>query len=141
VAFEIYKNAQGKYTRWVTFGAGTLIGVLIAHYVWTILTATLAPEWAYRNYVIFGVPLVIFLALGWMMFRIINNPKAADFMIATESEMKKVSWSNRREIIGGTKVVIATTLILAAVLWAVDFAFSMFFDWMGVLPLGAGGGG
>jgi preprotein translocase subunit SecE len=52
--------------------------------------------------------------------------------------MKKVSWSIKREIVGGTKVVIATTMILAAMLWAVDLAFGFFFQWIDVLQAGAG---
>ena len=41
--------------------------------------------------------------------------------------MKKVSWSSREEVIGSTKVVIVTTLIMAALLFLVDFAFANFF--------------
>jgi len=131
VAFEIYKRGQGKYTRTVTFAAGGLIGLLVAHYVWNQLRATELGE-----YVVYGVPVAIFVAVGLLMFRAVNRPRSADFMIATEGEMKKVSWSSKREIVGGTKVVITTSLILAVLLWAVDLAFSFFFRWVGVLQIG-----
>ena len=72
------------------------------------------------------------------MYMAINKPRSADFMIATEGEMKKVSWSSRREVVGGTKVVIATTFILALMLWAVDLAFGFFFMEIGVLQKVAG---
>jgi preprotein translocase SecE subunit len=37
--------------------------------------------------------------------------------------MKKVSWSNRAELMGSTTVVIATVFLLAAIIWAVDTLF------------------
>jgi preprotein translocase subunit SecE len=128
--FEIYKRGQGKYTRVITLiavvvitviGAGILSGMFKAY----ALTAKPAIR--------FGVPSVLVLAVAALMFWIVNRPGNADFMIATEGEMKKVSWSSRKEIIGGTKVVVATTLILAVLLWAVDLAFGFFFKWIGVM--------
>ena len=132
MAVEIYKRGQGRYTRSVTFGAGSVIGLLFARYLYGLLTGTgLSYYWQY------GIPVALFVAAVGLMFWIVNRPGNADFMIATEGEMKKVSWSSRREIIGGTKVVIATTLLLAVVLWAVDLAFAMFFKQIGVLQVGS----
>jgi preprotein translocase subunit SecE len=54
-------------------------------------------------------------------------------MIATEGEMKKVSWSTKNEIIGSTKVVIMFTVLLALVLFVVDLAFQTMFSSIGVL--------
>ena len=131
MAFEIYKRGQGKYTRIVTFLSGTLIGALLAHYVWAMLQDS-----RLNRYVVYAIPVVLFLGAAALMFWIVNRSGNADFMIATEGEMKKVSWSSRREIIGGTKVVVATTLILALLLWAVDVTFGFFFKWVGVLQMG-----
>ena len=118
VAFDIYKRGQGKYTRVVTFVAGTVIGLLVARYVWEELRAVtnLTP------YVVYGVPLVIFGGVLLLMAWVVNRPRSADFMIATEGEMKKVS--------------IATTLIMAVLLWTVDQAFYFFFSAIGVLQIG-----
>ena len=110
---EIYKRGQGKYTRTATLVAGMLIRVLVAWYVGEQLADTI-------EYVRYGVPAAILAGAAVVMFWIVNRAGSADFMIATEGEMKKVSWSSKREIIGGTKVVITTTLILALLLWAVD---------------------
>jgi preprotein translocase subunit SecE len=68
-----------------------------------------------------------------MYFWVVNYPSRADFMIATESEMKKVSWSSRKEVVGSTKVVIVTTFILAIILFGVDFLFTLIFHGMGIL--------
>ncbi|MEK7731025.1 MAG: preprotein translocase subunit SecE, partial [Planctomycetota bacterium] len=58
---------------------------------------------------------------------------SSDFMIATEGEMKKVSWSSKREIIGSTKVVILFTLLMSLFLFIVDIVFMELFGGMGVL--------
>lgn len=129
--FEIYKRGQGKWTRLITFLSGTLIAALIAEYIWSEMKVL---DWPL--FVLYGIPVVIVLVVAAMMFWVVNRPANADFMIATEGEMKKVSWSSRRELIGGTKVVVATTLIMALLLWSVDVAFGFFFKWVGVLQLG-----
>jgi preprotein translocase SecE subunit len=61
--------------------------------------------------------------------------KSSDFMIATEGEMKKVSWSRKREVIGSTKVVIMFTLLLALLLFFVDLVFQYIFSEVGVLKI------
>jgi len=52
--------------------------------------------------------------------RYLNMAKAADFLIATESEMKKVSWSSKAELIGSTMVVIVTVVLLAVFIYVAD---------------------
>ena len=133
MVFEIYKRGQGKYTRMVTLVAGVLIGLLVAWYVGEQLADTV-------EYVRYGVPAAILVGAVMVMFWIVNRAGSADFMIATEGEMKKVSWSSKREIIGGTKVVITTTLILALLLWAVDLGFGFFFRWIRVIEMTGGAG-
>jgi preprotein translocase subunit SecE len=84
-------------------------------------------------YVQFILPALIVLGLAWVMFRyVINRPAAADFLIATEGEMKKVSWSSTKEVVGSTKVVIVTTFLLAALLFLVDFVFVNLFSMIGI---------
>ncbi|MCP4709719.1 MAG: preprotein translocase subunit SecE [Planctomycetes bacterium] len=56
-------------------------------------------------------------------------------MIATEGEMKKVSWSSRKEIMSSTLVVIITVAIMALLLMAVDLGFSYLFYEIGVLKV------
>jgi preprotein translocase subunit SecE len=132
---NIYKPGQGKYTRLLTLAGGGVIGLAIAREFFKNLSGA-----DYSVYVVYGVPLAIFVGICALMLWIVNKPRSADFMIATESEMKKVSWSSRREIIGGTKVVIVTTLVMALTLWAVDLAFGFFFTKVGVLIVTGGGG-
>ncbi len=70
--------------------------------------------------------IIIFWVVG-------HKPTSAEFLIATDGEMKKVNWSTRREILGSTWVVIAASFILAAILYVVDLAFQWFFVSIDVL--------
>ncbi len=126
--FDIYKRGQGKYTRIGTYAGAvgvTLIGAALLPPKIQLITG--------NAYVMFGVPTLLLIGMAWLMFWVVNRPGAADFMIATESEMKKVSWSSRKEVVGSTKVVIVTTLIMAVILFGVDFLFAAIFHWMGIL--------
>ena len=141
MALKIYKRGQGKYTRSVTFAGGVAVSALIAYEVWKSLNGSNMGFWKVSTvpfglYLVYGIPLVVFAAVVVVAYLAVNRPRSADFMIATEGEMKKVSWSSRREIIGGTKVVITTTFILASMLWVVDLAFELCFEWGGVLQMG-----
>jgi preprotein translocase SecE subunit len=79
------------------------------------------------------IPAVIFLLIAWGTFRILNTPRYADFMIDTEGEMKKVSWSTKKEIMTSTKVVISTVIIMAVLLVVVDIIFAEILTKVGVL--------
>ncbi len=46
------------------------------------------------------------------------------------AELKKVTWPNREEVIASTKVVLVSTIIIAALLGLVDFILFKFVDWI-----------
>ena len=126
--FEIYKRGQGKYTRIVTFASVTAIAMIGAY---TLSQKLDAASVAIR----FGIPTAAVVGMALLMFWMVNRPKSADFLIATEGEMKKVSWSSRKEVVGSTKVVIVTTFIMAVILFGVDFVFTVAFSWLGIMRL------
>lgn len=70
------------------------------------------------------------LLIGWFVG---SSPKSADFLIATDSEMKKVNWSTYKQIKGSTIVVIVATFLIAGFLFVIDLGFSTFFKWIDVL--------
>ncbi|QJW99636.1 preprotein translocase subunit SecE [Frigoriglobus tundricola] len=84
----------------------------------------------------FVIPIVLLLATIWVAFRAVNVPDFAEFLIATEAEMNKVSWSTRKRLFQDTVVVLLTTLIMTVFLLVVD----LFWGWLlsrstvGVLP-------
>jgi preprotein translocase subunit SecE len=130
--FEIYKKGQGRYTRIGTF-AGIMAIVTIGVAVLAETLGAALPRSGFRVYLQYGIPVTIVGLAAWLMFMVVNRQRSADFLIATESEMKKVSWSSRREVIGSTKVVIIITLIMSFLLYSVDWVFVQFFSWTGVM--------
>ncbi|MBI4716392.1 MAG: preprotein translocase subunit SecE [Planctomycetes bacterium] len=131
--FESYKREQGKSVRVGSFcGALALIG-WGAMFLYDRLAIYEGDE-AWRLLITPGIPLLVFTlfaaAAWWVIFA---HRSTGDFMIATEGEMKKVSWSSKKEIIGSTKVVIVFTFLLALIIFVVDVAFQALFTWIGVL--------
>ena len=131
--FQQYKPEQGKATLMGTlFCAGALIA-WGAVFLYDELQVYEGDE-AWRLLITTGLPIVFavacFAVVWWIAF---VSRTSSDFMIATEGEMKKVSWSSRREIIGSTKVVILFTVLMSVFLFVVDIAFQAFFSGIGVL--------
>ncbi len=91
--------------------------------------------WGYRNrlYIQSAVAVVVIAIFGVLTFWVLNKPNIADFMIATEAEMKKVNWPSRREIIGSTWVVIVGMLLFGLILFVVDVGFLELFRQIGIL--------
>jgi preprotein translocase SecE subunit len=89
----------------------------------------------------FFIPMLLALITLWVAFRAVNVPNFAEFLIATEAEMNKVSWSSRKRLMQDTVVVLLTTLIMTLFLLVVD----LFWGWLlsrstvGVLPSRATG--
>ena len=52
------------------------------------------------------MPAVLAAGLGWLIFRLVQYPPFVDFLIATEAEMNKVSWTSRAELNRATAVVL-----------------------------------
>lgn len=77
--------------------------------------------------------LVLLVGAGLIFYFIGSHPSSCEFLIATDGEMKKVNWSTRREVLGSTWVVIASSFLIAGMLYVVDLAFQSFFVAIGVL--------
>ena len=134
--FHIYKPGQGYWTRMGTAAAAALVAALTAHFLYQQL-----PVWL-RNFgmsqdaarptsiwIIAG----LLIAFGLFVFYLMNKPTNADFLIATDSEMKKVNWTSKKELMGSTKVVIIFMFLIAAMLFAFDIVFGYVFYWLDVL--------
>ena len=125
MVFDIYKRGQGKYTRLCSaFGAVIIVG-LGCMQLYKKLQATDLGLWAETM-----VPAGLFVALSVLIFWLVNKPSVADFMIAAEGEVKKVSWSSRKEIAVSTIVVIVVVIVMAALLGTTDLLFHGFFMWL-----------
>jgi len=154
----IYKGSQGLRVR-----RGTLVGILILGVcgIWTLhthntLVTYAAPaaagggnDWVLTipftgGYYIpilkdvkFTVPLLLLLLTFWVAFRAVNFPAFADFLIATEAELNKVSWTTRRRLYQDTIVVLVTVVLLTVFLMVVDIAWGWLLSrkWVGVIQV------
>jgi preprotein translocase subunit SecE len=123
----LYKRTQGRVTRQVTAAA---LFVTIALGCWRLVDTLEGWKWLQARamgleYVIPGV----LMALGaWLSYRLVNHPPFADFLIAVEAEMAKVSWPSRRELVRATIVVLVTMLVLTVMLYVYDTVWSLLLD-------------
>jgi preprotein translocase subunit SecE len=131
----IYKRSQGRIARQVTFGA---IWLLIAVGAWRLgemlqKNTGSGADLAGGIPVAVVVPVAVGLIGGWIAFRLVNLPSFADFLIAVEAEMNKVSWPTRTELIRSSIVVIFSILFLAAVLYGYDSFWAFLLSRLGVM--------
>ncbi|MHC4414256.1 MAG: preprotein translocase subunit SecE [Planctomycetota bacterium] len=134
MAVGIYKKGQGYWTRVmsaIAMGMLVLMGaVWLADHLKNVRIGGLEP--IYTQAVTF---VLVFAGFFWLGYYLIGyKPKVVDFLIATESEMKKVNWSSRREIRGSTLVVIGLTLVVALIIAVLDYViYTPLFKWVNVL--------
>lgn len=125
---NIYKQGQAKNTRlWTAIAA--FVVVAYGCYVLHLKLQTIGNVWI-ETLVPFGLCVIFGGVIAWVM----NKASVADFLISSEGEIKKVSWSTRKEIVASTTVVIVTMVIIAMLLAAVDYLFVLFFIKIGLLP-------
>ncbi len=88
-----------------------------------LATITLLPQ------VQFTLPFLLLALSLWFAWRVVNLPSFADFLIATEAELNKVSWTTRKRLFQDTIVVLTTMVLLAALLFAMDQAWLHLLSW------------
>ena len=125
---DLYKPSQGWYARvWTGVGLAALIGAGIYRYYTVQLEDTAGPL------VKLGLPATMALVMGWCVFRILHFPPFVDFLIATEAEMNKISWTSREDLKRATMVVLVTVFLMAVFLFGVDTVWAQLLRLIGVL--------
>lgn len=134
----IYKRSQGRVARQVTFAVLALF-VLVA--AWRL--SVTAINWRVpglgdnsEHLLRFGLPGALALLGIWISFRLVNIPSFADFLIAVEAEMNKVSWPTRQELVRSSIVVILLILVMALILFGYDVFWRQLLSIMGVVHSG-----
>ena len=146
--FTIYKNGQGYWTRIGTVLCALLIGAFTAYNLVTQIPPRFSKtfnetdpklrEALYNQHthfvqtVTWSITGAFVLGYVWLCWYLLNKPKHVDFLIATDSEMKKVNWTSRKELIGSTKIVIIFMFMIALFLFTVDWIFGALMYWFGV---------
>jgi preprotein translocase subunit SecE len=121
-----YKPLQGKQARLWT---GVGLGVILAAGLWRLSETLIDYQPATR----YGIPAAVGAILGWITFRLLQYPPFVEFLIATEAEMNKVSWTTKDDLYRATIVVLSTVLIVALYLFGVDTLWSNLLRLIGVL--------
>jgi len=122
----IYKRSQGRITRQATFGA---IVLMVAAGCWSLWYFMDETDERIRMGVIAAV-----MAVGtYLTFRLVNVPRFADFLINVETEMTKVSWPTKTELVRTSGVVMVVIFGMTGVLFAYDLVLQLLFRFIGVL--------
>jgi len=79
------------------------------------------------------VSLGLFVAVTLAILYTWNLKKWSDLLIETQTEMRKVSWPKKNELIGSSMVVIVCVLILGIYLYVVDILLTTIADKTGLL--------
>jgi preprotein translocase SecE subunit len=141
-----YKKLQGLKIRRITmltllltvgfgiyyyyFRAG--IGSLSTNTIWNI------PFVSSQDLIVFRaapltVPIILLVLTVWFSYRLVNYPQFAEFLINTEAELAKVTWSTRKRLIRDTGVVLLTVLLLALFLYFFDILWVLLLQALQVL--------
>jgi len=117
----VYKWNQGRVTRQAT---GGIFGATFLFAAWSLWSYLITQPDSAR----YGYPSLLLLVGLWFSFRIVNYPKFADFLIAVEAEMNKVSWPTKVELVRSSIVVIVVIVGLAALLFGYDVFWQFIFS-------------
>jgi preprotein translocase subunit SecE len=144
--FSIYKKGQGYWTRVGTVAGAVLIGALTAYNVDQYVPTFLPDSVSHPTGLKIAAAIAVLFALGYayLCWTLLNKPANVDFLIATDSEMKKVNWTSRKELVGSTQIVIIFMFLIAFFLFTVDQIFGWLMYWIHVLqvsPFGNSHGG
>jgi preprotein translocase SecE subunit len=135
MALTINKPGQGYWTRMLSaIGAGIMLMACLA-WAWTELQSAISTD-STRTTVQGIVAGIIVIGGGGLCYWLMNMPKVVDFFIATESEMRKVNWPSKKELVGSTWVVICGTAFIAILLVLINVFFFKFFNIIGIINAG-----
>ena len=136
-ASSLYKPKQGRIVRQLTALAiwlGCWLGgwqLSQAMGAWVMPSSPVAGP-TFLSTSRYWLPLTLVAAAMWFAFRLVNWPKFADFLIAVEAEMSKVSWPTKTELYRASMVVIFTMAFLAILLFCYDAIWQSLFELLGV---------
>ena len=131
--FTIVKKGQGYWTRMGTAIGAAFLGIMIAFELYRQIPTFLHGTQKGDNRVAIAVALIFLVVYSLWAFWFTNKQSTVDFLIATDSEMKKVNWTSRAELIGSTRIVIVFMFLIALYLFSCDLLFGGFFKLIGVL--------
>ena len=125
--FGLYKPNQGKVVRQLSFLAIVILAGLAAY---ELHRFSLFSEMFTGSRYIFL--LAFALVAIWFSYRVVNYSKFADFLIAVEAEMNKVSWPSKTELWNASLVVMFVIFAMAGLLYLFDLIWTALFQFIGI---------
>lgn len=122
--YGLYKRSQGKIVRQVTFAAVAVLALLAGWRLSAYAGPNAGPLWHWM------LPAIVGAGGTWAAYRLVNRPAFADFLIAVEAELNKVSWPSKAELIRSSLVVIFCMGFLTLVLYGYDVALAFILRWI-----------
>jgi len=147
--FTPYRPAQGLYARIGTAAALLLVFLFGSYRLYSLLAT--GPG---RTFVVLGlkvpyaalVPGGVFVVLGALTWMVSFGPQTGirgldgltrkwiDLLIDTESELRKVSWPTRDDLVNSTTAVLVSIVLLGVFLVGMDYLVGWVMSLVGVLP-------
>jgi len=121
--WQWYKRNQGRKVRLAAVVLVVLLAVLAAVEAY----GGFADPDRYSPQVRLGVPVVVLALLVGAGLYLLNRPRVADFLIETQSELDKVSWPTKQQVLGSTGAVLLLVLLVAVYLFGLDWAVDRVF--------------
>jgi len=135
--FEIYKKGQGIAARWMTAGTLGALSAFGSYELLDVLQARLADQQTGEEELLLGIaPLSMLIAVVAFMGAmigvalVVNSKRFVDYLVASETELRKVAWPKRDELKRQTVIVIVTMGLFAALLLAADALFGFGSAWL-----------
>jgi len=148
-AFAPYRPAQGVYARIGTAAALLLVCLFGSYRLYTLLAVS-----GTSQFIVLGmkvpyaalVPGGLFIVLGAAVWLVTSGPQTGlkrldaatrkwiDLLIDTESELRKVSWPTRDDLVNSTTAVLVSIVLLGVFLVGMDYLVSWVMSSIHVLP-------
>jgi preprotein translocase SecE subunit len=142
-AWSIYqkwvaRREDHELLRWAGMTGAIVLVAIAAKLLMNAASASLSPALT-RSLIGKSLPIswgmaicsVAFLYGLWSLCHlIVNQPRRVDFLIETETELRKMAWPTRREYLGASAVVIIIVAFISLYLTAVDLILNRVMLWL-----------
>lgn len=129
---QVYKPDQGRMARMATFWSLVLLWLFGCNFLHVQLSTSfdslrdplggfVIPIVAIAFSGSFAITGFLFLAGVLWLFRYLQRPHVADFLIEVEGELRKVTWPTMEEVVNASIVVVVCVVVLMGFLAGSDF--------------------
>jgi preprotein translocase subunit SecE len=138
---EIYKEGHGVLVRRMAFAVSATLIVWGGTELYTWLEGA---EWVRRNrWVNYRIPVldqyidpafliswIVIIAGCVLVYRLLNKERAADFLIETDTEVRKVTWPSWNDAWNSSLIVLLFVLVVTGFIFFSDFVINRVMGWV-----------